>query len=80
MGELRIRDVDDILVEELKARAKRNGHTLGDELRAILAEEAHRPRLAWAERLAQLRASIEGEHGILPDSTQIIREMRDSRG
>lgn len=80
MAELRIRDVDDTIVDELKARAKRNGHTLGEELRTILADEAHRPRLEVAERLKQLRASIESKHGILPDSTDIIREMRDSRG
>ena len=58
MTELRIRDVDDVVIEQLKDCAKRHGRTLGDEVRGILADAVHRPRIEMAERLAQLRASI----------------------
>ena len=80
MSELRIRDVDNNVVDQLKMRAKRNGRTLGEEVRSILADEVHRPRRDWAERLRGFRASVEEKHGVMSDSAAVIREMRDTRG
>lgn len=77
MGDVRVRDLDDRVVAELKAQAKRDGTTLGEVLRDILTDAAWRPRREWAERLARLRESIRATHGVLPDSTPIIREWRD---
>lgn len=80
MGDLRIRDVDETIVLEFKARARRHGHTLGEELRELLAGEAVRPRREAADRLRALRESVRQKHGLLPDSTPLVREMRDARG
>ena len=80
MGELRIRDVDEGLVSELKRQAKRHGRTLGEEVREVLTREAYRSREQIVERLQHLRDQIRAKHGELPDSTPGIRAERDSRG
>jgi hypothetical protein len=37
-------------------------------------------REEFARRVAELRLEIEKKHGQLPDSTDLIREIRDERG
>jgi plasmid stability protein len=80
MSELRIRNVDDWVIAELKAQAKAHGQSLEAELRERLREVALRPRQEMAERAARLREAIAREHGLLPDSATSIREDRDARG
>ncbi|MGC4031652.1 MAG: hypothetical protein QM754_07955 [Tepidisphaeraceae bacterium] len=80
MTELRIRDVDAAVVEQLKDCAKRHGHTLGDEVRSILAAAVARPRLEMSDRLGRLRSAIQPLPAGVPDSTAYIREERDRHG
>lgn len=80
MPELRVRNMDDWVIMELKAQAKSHGRSLEAELREQLRELALRPRREMADRAARLRADIAKEHGLLPDSAAAIREDRDSRG
>jgi plasmid stability protein len=80
MSELRVRNMDDWVIAELKAQAKAYGRSLEAELRDQLREIALRPRRAMAERAARLRKAIGEEHGLLPDSAAAIREDRDARG
>lgn len=44
MTDVRIRNVNDDVVAELRARARRNGNSLEAELRSILDAETRRPR------------------------------------
>jgi plasmid stability protein len=80
MSELRIRDIDEDVISELRARAKRHGRTLGEEVRVVLKDEVKRHRLDAARRLLKLRESIRAESGETPDSTAYIRQQRDLRG
>lgn len=80
MGEIRVRDIDDGVVSELRDRARRHGNSLSEELREMLTREAFRPREEAAERLQVLRDTIRGKCGVLPDSTPGIRAERDRRG
>jgi antitoxin FitA len=80
MSELRVRNMDDWILAELKAQAKAHGRSLEAELRERLLELALRPRQEMAERAARLRGSIAKEHGLLPDSAASIRQERDGRG
>jgi len=79
MSELRIRNMDDWVVSELRARSKRHGRSLEAELRELLRTEAGRPRREAAERARELREAIAQEHGVLPDSSELIRDDRNSR-
>ena len=78
MTSVRIRNLDDRVVTELKYRAKRHGNTLENELRALLTEEAFRPRREAAKRAEEVCEAIRAKVGTLSDSTPLIREWRDS--
>jgi antitoxin FitA len=80
MTDVRVRDLDEDVVAQLKERARMNGRSLENEIREALTELATRPRREIAERAAQLRASIKAESGVLTDSAPFIREERDRRG
>jgi plasmid stability protein len=59
MARLTIRNVDDEIVEKLKARAKANGRSLAAEVRCILTDDARQLTLAElrarAERFREAR-------------------------
>jgi antitoxin FitA len=77
MANLTIRNVDDDIVETLKARAKAHNRSLEAEIRQILADQVRRP---W--RGAELRALAEKIAAMTPnvpqiDSVELLREDRD---
>jgi len=80
MSDVRVRNLDDDVVAQLKDRARMNGRSLENEIREALTELATRSRREVVERAAQLRASIKAESGVLTDSAPFIREERDRRG
>lgn len=80
MRDVRVRGVDEEVLAELKAQARRRGRTLNAELQDLLTEAATRPRREMIQRLEELHEAIRGEHGVLPDSTASIREERDRIG
>jgi plasmid stability protein len=80
MSELRVRNVEDWILAELKAQARAHGRSLEAELRQRLREFALAPRRELAERAAKIRKAIADERGLLPDSAASIREERDFRG
>lgn len=80
MGEIRVRGVDEGVIHALRDNARREGSSLSELLRRLLADAAMRPR---RELIAQARAIREGMrdvHGTLDDSTPAIRAERDERG
>jgi antitoxin FitA len=80
MAEVRVRNVEDWVVAELRARAKRHGMSLEGELRETLKEEVLRPQREAAEELRTLREEMQAKYGLMSDSTIGIREDRDRRG
>lgn len=77
MGDLRVRNLDDALVVELRDRARREGTSVPGLVRRILDEECRRRRDGLIAELADLQESIRLAHGTLPDSTPGIRAERD---
>ncbi len=78
MGQVIVRNLDDRVIDALKARAARRGRSLEGELRLILERAAAErfveisEALAWAERISR---SLEGRpHS---DGAALIREDRD---
>jgi plasmid stability protein len=76
MANITIRNLDDDVVEELRARAKAHHRSLEAELRQILSDAARRPAMdelrALAEHIAALTPATAQE-----DSTALIREDRE---
>ncbi len=79
MAQLTVRKLDDDVVRRLKIRAAENGRSTEAEVRSILTEAV--PEKMDAEEywkmVDEFRRSTKGR--ITGDSTDIIREMRDSR-
>jgi len=76
MATVTIRRLDDKVYEALRERARTNGRSLEAEAREILAEKAS-PRDSLLTRLIAFHEDLIRRHGVLPDSTSLIREMRD---
>ncbi len=77
MGQVTIRNLPDQVIFQLKKKAELKGHSLEQELREILGRAAP---LTSAEKLAlvdSIRAMQQKPFAV--DSTQMIREDRDSR-
>ncbi|MFN3389219.1 MAG: FitA-like ribbon-helix-helix domain-containing protein [Allosphingosinicella sp.] len=76
MATLTIRRLDDDVYERLRERARSNGRSLESEVREILSEKARTIDLLVDDLLAFHEAMVE-KHGYLPDSTPLIRRMRE---
>jgi len=80
MADIAIRDLDPKIVELYRQRARMSGHTLEEEIRRALHDHVRRDRDTWVEELRAFRERMKAQYGVMPDSTPIIREMRDERG
>ncbi|MEQ1890188.1 MAG: plasmid stabilization protein [Alphaproteobacteria bacterium] len=77
MGQVIIRNLPEDIIKRLKLKAEIHGHSLEQELRNILGREAG---LTTEEKLALIdTARGMQEKSFAIDSTQMIREDRDSR-
>lgn len=77
VGQVLIRNLDDGVIEALKARAAARGLSLEAELRDLLTRAAGRPRADLAKELAEVRARTpKGARRLAED---LIREGRDER-
>ncbi len=75
MAQVLIRNIDDVAIARLKARAARKKTSLERELRAIITDAARDDRSEVRRRAAEMRRSLAGRaHS---DSTRLIREDRD---
>jgi plasmid stability protein len=75
MAQVIVRHLEDETVRLLKARARRNGHSLEQELREILAGAARQDTVEFKARAAAFRARYEGTRQT--DSVLLLREDRD---
>ncbi len=88
MPDLLIKDIDDNVIEGLKRQAESHQRTVDEEAKDILTknmastrteidpEERKRRFEDWKKRLDEMREKI---GPVQSDSTEHIREMRDSR-
>lgn len=80
MGTLTIRDLDDSIVERLKARAKAHNRSLEGEVRMLLTEIAEgRSNVARLRDIAGQIAAMTPAGVNQTDSTELIRRDRDTR-
>jgi plasmid stability protein len=75
MGQVLVRNLDDAVIERLKARAARVGRPLEQELRAILTEAAMPPRDELKRVSAEMRARLQSLAPV--DSLALLREDRE---
>ena len=77
MADVKVRKLDDWVVEYHKRRAAEAGRSLEDQLRHALKEAALAPRREFAKRVRRRLARLRAKYGIMPDSTPGIRAERD---
>ena len=78
MAEIVVRDVAPAVVERLKERARKNGHTLEGEAKVILERSAGEEKLSMSEfrKLCdEIKSGFKGRE--FSDSAELIREDRD---
>jgi len=77
MAQVIVRNLDEHVVSSLKIKAELYGHSLEQELREILkraAELTPQEKVAMVDRIRAMQA-----RPLTTDSTDLIREDRDSR-
>jgi len=77
MADIKIRNLPDWLVEWYRQQATRDGVSLEEYLRRALHEIPRIRRVEIARELDALCTKIRKRTGELPDSTPLIREIRE---
>ena len=77
---VKIRKLPDWVMEAHRARAKKLGVSLEEELRRLLTDSALRPQAEFATKAAAWAATLEAKYGKFSDGTELIREARGERG
>jgi antitoxin FitA len=78
MSSILVRGLDRKTIERLKERARLNGRSLQEEVKALLKRAAEILTMREARRLSERwRHRLGG--GSISDSARLIRENRDSR-
>jgi plasmid stability protein len=80
MTDVRIRNVDDWIVEWHRHQAKRKGRSLENELRQVITDAALAKKHAIAQEMRAGLDELRSKYGLMSDSTVGIREDRDRRG
>ena len=75
MATLTIRQLDDEVYDRLRERARANRRSLEAEVRHLL-DERTRDIPALVEDLSDFHERMIAKHGLLPDSTELLRELR----
>lgn len=77
MATVTISDLDEILYKRLRARAALNERSPEIEAREMLANELGSAAGDWVADLERGHEAMIAKYGVLPDSTPVIRQMRD---
>lgn len=80
MTEVRVRNVDEWVVECHRQAAKRGGLTLEAELRRVMTEAALDRRRAIVADMRSGLEELQSKYGLFPDSAEDIRREREERG
>lgn len=78
MADVKIRKLDDWVLEAHRARAQAAGRSVEEELRRVLTEAVLAERRAVVVRLRRIREQQRERYGTFPDSTPEIRAERES--
>jgi plasmid stability protein len=75
MAQILVRKLPDSLVEQLKARAQRNGRALEAEVRDVLQRAVTKDKAEFFKAADAMRARLAGRHHT--ETLELLREDRD---
>jgi plasmid stability protein len=77
MAEIRVRNLPFWVVECYKMTATQNGKTLEGFMRQMLEESILSQQAACANELQKGLSELADNYGVMPDSTPLLRELRE---
>ncbi|NJL51215.1 MAG: hypothetical protein HC930_01540 [Hydrococcus sp. SU_1_0] len=77
MADLRVRNLPEWVVSFYKESSQEHGSTLEGFMRKKLIADVLSQQAAFADEVRQGLAEVAAKYGTLPDSTDLIREIRD---
>jgi plasmid stability protein len=80
MADVRVRKLNEWVVDWFRAQAERHGRSLEGELREALTEAGLRSKREFGAELRADLTQLEAKYGQFTDSSTLIREDRDRRG
>ena len=80
MSELRVRNMEEWVIAELKTQAKTHGRSLEAEVRQGLRDLVLRRKRELGSELRAELAALQDKYGQFSDSAALIREDREARG
>jgi plasmid stability protein len=75
LAQILVRKLPDAVVEQLKARARRNSRSLEAEVRAILEQAVTTEKAEFLKAADAMRARLAGRHHT--ETLELLRENRD---
>lgn len=78
MGQIKVRHLDDWIVGVHQDMAKLAGHSLEQHLREMLRHAALSAQQQFAGEAAEHLSKAEEKYGVLPNSVDTLRELRES--
>ena len=79
MADVKVRKLEDRVVEFHRRRAAKAGRSLEAELRKVISDATLAPKREFAKRVKQRIARLRAEYGEMPDSGPGIRAWREGR-
>jgi plasmid stability protein len=80
MADVKICELPEPVIAMFRARAAASGRSVEEELRLLLTEAASRQRQDLVAEAQAFRDMLQQKYGLLSDSTEGIRQDRESRG
>ncbi|MGQ0675556.1 MAG: FitA-like ribbon-helix-helix domain-containing protein [Rhodospirillales bacterium] len=79
MAQVVIRNIDDAVIEKLRARARAKKQSLEQTLREVLTDAARPSRAELLAEMARIRAMAPPRPKDAPTMVELIRQGRDER-
>jgi plasmid stability protein len=80
MADVKIRKLPESVISIFRMRAAAAGRSMEEELRLLLTEAASRQKQDLVAEAQAFREMLQQKYGTLSDSTEGIRQDRESRG
>ena len=79
MADVKVRKLEDRVLEFHRRQAERTGLSLEAQLRKVITEATLAPKREFAKRVKRRIARLRAKYGEMPDSTPGIRAWREGR-
>lgn len=79
MADIKVRKLEERVVEFHRRKAEKAGHSLEAELRKVITEAANVDRQKWLLEIQRRHERLRKKYGVMPDSTPGILAEREGR-